>query len=78
MHIGMNLPVMAPGLDREPFLAWCRAIDQGPFHTLAAGERVAFYNPDIIAALGAAAAVTRANCEVLVDWFLRDIAHWET
>ena len=58
MHIGMNLPVMAPGLDRDTFLAWCRAVDQGPFHTLAAGERVAFYNPDIIAALGAAATVT--------------------
>lgn len=59
MHIGMNLPVMAPGLDRETFLAWCRAIDDGPFHTLAAGERIAFYNPDIVAALGAAAAVTK-------------------
>jgi alkanesulfonate monooxygenase SsuD/methylene tetrahydromethanopterin reductase-like flavin-dependent oxidoreductase (luciferase family) len=54
----MNLPVMAPGLDRATFLAWCRGIDSGPFSTLAAGERVAFYNPDLIAAMGAAAAVT--------------------
>ena len=46
MHIGMNLPVMAPGLDRDTFLAWCRAVDQGPFHTLAAGERVVLSGVD--------------------------------
>lgn len=58
MHIGMNLPVMAPGLDRERFINWCRLTDQGPFRTLAAGERIAFYNPDLVAAMGSAAMLT--------------------
>jgi len=58
MDIGMNLPVMAPGLDRPLLLEWARRIDAGPFSTLAAGERVNFPNPDIMVALSAAAAVT--------------------
>jgi len=58
VQIGMNLPVMVPGLDREPLIAWCRAIDAGPFSTLAAGERITFPNPEIVVALSAAAAVT--------------------
>ncbi len=58
MEIGMNLPVMAPGLDRDAFLSWCERIDAGPFSSLAAGERISFYNPDMTAALAAAAALT--------------------
>jgi alkanesulfonate monooxygenase SsuD/methylene tetrahydromethanopterin reductase-like flavin-dependent oxidoreductase (luciferase family) len=58
MEIGMNLPVMAPGLDRDTFLAWCDRIDAGFFASLAAGERISFYNPDMTAALAAAAALT--------------------
>jgi alkanesulfonate monooxygenase SsuD/methylene tetrahydromethanopterin reductase-like flavin-dependent oxidoreductase (luciferase family) len=58
MDIGMNLPVMVPGLDRRLLLEWSRRIDAGPFSTLAAGERVNFPNPDIMVALAAAAAVT--------------------
>ena len=40
MEIGMNLPVMVPGLDRETLEGWCRAIDAGPWSTLAVGERI--------------------------------------
>jgi hypothetical protein len=39
MQIGMNLPVMVPGLDRGSILDWARRIDAGPFATLAVGER---------------------------------------
>jgi alkanesulfonate monooxygenase SsuD/methylene tetrahydromethanopterin reductase-like flavin-dependent oxidoreductase (luciferase family) len=58
MDLGMNLPVMVPGLDRAHLLAWARRIDAGPFSTLAAGERVNLPNPDMMVALGAAALVT--------------------
>jgi len=59
MEIGMNLPVMAPGLDRDTFLAWCERIDAGFFASLAAGERISFYNPDMTAALAAASVLTK-------------------
>jgi alkanesulfonate monooxygenase SsuD/methylene tetrahydromethanopterin reductase-like flavin-dependent oxidoreductase (luciferase family) len=58
MRIGMNLPVMVPGLDRAAILEWSRRIDRGPYATLAAGERVTFPNPEILVTLSAAAAVT--------------------
>jgi alkanesulfonate monooxygenase SsuD/methylene tetrahydromethanopterin reductase-like flavin-dependent oxidoreductase (luciferase family) len=58
MDLGMNLPVMVPGLDRAHLLEWSRRIDAGPFATLAAGERVNFPNPDVMVALAAAAMVT--------------------
>ena len=58
MEIGMNLPVMVPGLDRDTFLKWCERIDGGFFASLAAGERISFYNPDMTAALAAASALT--------------------
>ena len=58
MKIGLNLPVMVPGLDRETLHAWCRAIDEGPFSSLAVGERINFPNPEITVTLAAAAAWT--------------------
>ena len=58
MRVGMNLPVMVPGLDRDTILGWCRAIDAGPWDSLALGERIAFPNPEAITTLAAAAAVT--------------------
>ena len=58
MKIGMNLPVMVPGLDRRTVLEWCRRIDAGPFSTLAAGERITFPNPEIMVTLSMAAAAT--------------------
>ncbi|MCC6765450.1 MAG: LLM class flavin-dependent oxidoreductase [Deltaproteobacteria bacterium] len=58
MNIGLNLPVMAPGLDRALLYAWCRGIDEGPFSSLAVGERINFPNPEMTVAISAAAAWT--------------------
>lgn len=58
MEIGVSLPVMEPGWNREHFLCWCRRIDRGPFSSLSLGERIAYSNPEFITALAAAAAVT--------------------
>ncbi|MFN2426067.1 MAG: LLM class flavin-dependent oxidoreductase [Candidatus Binatia bacterium] len=54
----MNLPVMVPGLSRELVRQWCRRIDSGPYSSIAAGERIAFPNPEIMVTLAAAAAWT--------------------
>ena len=58
MQVGMNLPVMVPGLDRGLVLEWARRVDRGPFSSLAAGERITFPNPEMLVTLAAAAAVT--------------------
>ena len=58
MKIGMNLPVMVPGLDRDTIFAWCRGVDAGFYSSLAAGERITFPNPEIMVTMSAAAAVT--------------------
>ncbi len=58
MKIGMNLPVMVPGLDRDTILQWARRIDAGPYSSLAAGERITFPNPELMVTMAAAAAVT--------------------
>ncbi len=58
MKIGLNLPVMVPGFDRDKILTWARRLDAGPFSSLAAGERITFPNPDILVTLSACAAVT--------------------
>lgn len=58
MKIGMNLPVMVPGLDRDRILTWCRRIDEGPYSSLCVGERITFPNPEVMVTLSAAAAVT--------------------
>jgi len=53
MKIGMNLPVMVPGLDRELILEWSRRVDAGPYASLAAGERITFPNPEVMVTLAA-------------------------
>jgi alkanesulfonate monooxygenase SsuD/methylene tetrahydromethanopterin reductase-like flavin-dependent oxidoreductase (luciferase family) len=58
VQIGMTLPTMVAGLDRRCLLDWCRAVDRGPWSTLAVGERVAYPNQELLATLAAAAAVT--------------------
>ncbi|MCH7868114.1 MAG: LLM class flavin-dependent oxidoreductase [Myxococcales bacterium] len=58
MDIGMNVPVMVPGLDRETLLAWCVGIDKGPYSSLAVGERINFPNLAAMVTLSVAAAVT--------------------
>jgi alkanesulfonate monooxygenase SsuD/methylene tetrahydromethanopterin reductase-like flavin-dependent oxidoreductase (luciferase family) len=56
----MTLPVMEPDLwDRDDTLeTWARLVDEGPFSSLAFGERMAFDNPDTLVLLGAASAWT--------------------
>lgn len=58
MKIGMTLPSMVPGVDRETILGWCRGIDAGPFASLACGERITFHNQEMRVLLAAAAALT--------------------
>jgi alkanesulfonate monooxygenase SsuD/methylene tetrahydromethanopterin reductase-like flavin-dependent oxidoreductase (luciferase family) len=58
MKIGLHLPVMVPGLDRDKTLTWCRRIDSGPFSTLGVGERINFPNPEAMVTLSLAAGVT--------------------
>jgi alkanesulfonate monooxygenase SsuD/methylene tetrahydromethanopterin reductase-like flavin-dependent oxidoreductase (luciferase family) len=58
VKIGMNLPVMVPGLDRDLILEWSRRVDAGPYASLAVGERITFPNPEMMVTLAAAAAVT--------------------
>ncbi len=58
MKLGLNLPVMVPGLNRNLILDWCRRIDNGPYSSLALGERINFPNPEAMVTMSAAAAVT--------------------
>ena len=58
MKIGMTLPSMVAGVDRDAILAWCRGIDAGPFSSLACGERITFHNQEMRVLLAAAAALT--------------------
>jgi len=58
VKIGMNIPIMVPGIDRERMLAWCRGIDEGPWSSLAIGERINFPNHAAIPTLSMAAALT--------------------
>jgi alkanesulfonate monooxygenase SsuD/methylene tetrahydromethanopterin reductase-like flavin-dependent oxidoreductase (luciferase family) len=57
MHLAMTLPTMlAHG--RTETLAWCRAIDEGPWSSLAVPERVTYPSHSWIVELAAAAATT--------------------
>ena len=58
MTVGVALPQMATGLDRERLVAWCRGIDAGPFSSVSAGERITFHNLDGFTLCSAAAAIT--------------------
>lgn len=59
MKIGISLPLMEPGWDRERLRDWCQAVDQGPFSSLSVGERLAFPNPEFVTTLSACAAWTQ-------------------
>ncbi|MGE0385940.1 MAG: LLM class flavin-dependent oxidoreductase [Gammaproteobacteria bacterium] len=58
MDIGVMVPYLTP-TDGPTMLAWCRAIDDGPFASISIGERITFHNLEQRVVLSAAAAVTR-------------------
>ena len=58
MEVGVALPQMAPGYGPRTTVEWARLADDGPFSSISAGERVTFPNPEMVASLAAAAAVT--------------------
>jgi alkanesulfonate monooxygenase SsuD/methylene tetrahydromethanopterin reductase-like flavin-dependent oxidoreductase (luciferase family) len=58
MKIGLSLPTMLPGLDRDTVLGWCRRIEDDGYATIGFGERVAYHNLEMFSVLSAAAAVT--------------------
>ncbi len=66
MTVGVALPQMAVGLDRDRLVAWCRGIDEGPFSSVSAGERITFHNLDGFTLCSAAAALT-ARVRILVN-----------
>ena len=49
---------MEPDVDAAVLRAWAKAVDDGPFSSLAWGERIAFSNPDSLTLLGALSAWT--------------------
>ncbi|MFF2554454.1 LLM class flavin-dependent oxidoreductase [Nocardia sp. NPDC058058] len=70
MKIGVALPQMAPGYGPGTTVDWARRIDAGPFSSVSVGERVTFANPEMVATLGACAAVTE-RVQVLANlWVL--------
>lgn len=66
MEIGVALPQMTTGLDRDGVRDWCRAVDGGPFSSISAGERITFDNLDGFTLCSAAAALTE-RVRVLVN-----------
>lgn len=59
MEIGLALPQMAIDYAPHTTVEWARAADAGPFSSISLGERVTFHNPEMVASLGACAAVTQ-------------------
>jgi alkanesulfonate monooxygenase SsuD/methylene tetrahydromethanopterin reductase-like flavin-dependent oxidoreductase (luciferase family) len=57
MQISMTLPTMLPH-GRDDVLAWCSAVDEGPFASLAVPERITYPSHSWIVQLSAAAALT--------------------
>lgn len=58
MDIGIALPTMATGFTRSTFVEWCRGIDEGPYSSVSAGERITFHNTELLVTNTAAAALT--------------------
>ena len=56
MHIGMTIPFMEPGWQREAMKLWATEIDRGPWASVAMGERITFVNPEFMTSLAATAA----------------------
>jgi alkanesulfonate monooxygenase SsuD/methylene tetrahydromethanopterin reductase-like flavin-dependent oxidoreductase (luciferase family) len=49
---------MATGFTRTTFVEWCTGIDEGPYSSISAGERITFHNPELLVTNTAAAALT--------------------
>ncbi len=58
IDVGVALPQMALGLDRTRFAEWCAGVDEGPFASISAGERITFHNLEGITSCAAAAVLT--------------------
>jgi alkanesulfonate monooxygenase SsuD/methylene tetrahydromethanopterin reductase-like flavin-dependent oxidoreductase (luciferase family) len=58
MRIGLALPAMLDGLDRDGVLGWARRIEADGYATIGFGERIAYRNLEMFSVLSAAAAVT--------------------
>ncbi len=58
MDVGLAFPQMTAGFDRDGVQAWCQAVDDGPFSSISAGERITFDNLDGRTLCTAAAALT--------------------
>ncbi len=58
MKIGLSLPTMLPGCDRDVVLGWSRRIEADGYDTIGFGERIAYHNLELFSTLSAAAAVT--------------------
>jgi len=58
MDIAMTMPTMVPH-DRSDTLAWCRAVDEGPWSSLAVPERITYPSHSWVVELSAAAALTQ-------------------
>src|SRR4029079_15231206 len=59
VDVGLALPQMTSGLDRTRVRAWCAAIDDGPFSSISAGERITFDNLDGFTVCAVAAGLTQ-------------------
>jgi alkanesulfonate monooxygenase SsuD/methylene tetrahydromethanopterin reductase-like flavin-dependent oxidoreductase (luciferase family) len=57
MQLSMTLPTMLPH-GRDELLDWCRAVDAGPWTSLAVPERVTYTSHALVPQLAAAAALT--------------------
>ena len=66
IKVGVALPQMATGLDAGRMREWCAGIDDGPFSSVSAGERITFHNLDGFTLCSAAAALTE-RVRVLVN-----------
>ena len=58
MDLALTLPSFVAGTDRATMLEWCRRIDDGPFSSIAVGERTAFHSHEMVSTLAFAAAAT--------------------
>jgi len=58
MKIGICLPYMKAGLNRQNYMDWFKRVDEGPFHSISCGERIHGPSFDMRVVLAAAAAVT--------------------